>query len=88
MAAYPEIKTVEEFNKQPAEYQDAVRKIVRSHAINDRLRALVRARRQAHAEIADARFRMRVGTQPDRNSPGRPPLVPGGLWRPRSRATP
>ena len=35
MAAYPEVKTVEEFNKQPAEYQDAVRKIVRSHAINE-----------------------------------------------------
>jgi len=35
MAAYPEIKTIEEFNKQPAEYQDAVRKIVRSHAINE-----------------------------------------------------
>lgn len=35
MSTYPEVKTVEEFNKQPAEYQDAVRKIVRSHAINE-----------------------------------------------------
>lgn len=35
MAAYPEIKTIDEFKKQPAEYQDAVRKIVRSHAINE-----------------------------------------------------
>lgn len=33
--AYPEVKTIEEFRKQPAEYQDAVRKIVRSHAINE-----------------------------------------------------
>lgn len=35
MSAYPEVKTVEEFRKQPAEYQEAVRKIVRSHAINE-----------------------------------------------------
>ena len=35
MSAYPEVKTVEEFRKQPEEYQNAVRKIVRSHAINE-----------------------------------------------------
>jgi len=35
MSAYPPVKTVEEFFKQPAEYQDAVRKIVRSHALNE-----------------------------------------------------
>lgn len=35
MSAYPEVKTIEEFKQQPAEYQDAVRKIVRSHAINE-----------------------------------------------------
>ncbi len=35
MSAYPEVRTLEEFRKQPAEYQDAVRKIVRSHAINE-----------------------------------------------------
>jgi ring-1,2-phenylacetyl-CoA epoxidase subunit PaaA len=35
MSAYPPVKTVEEFFQQPAEYQDAVRKIVRSHALNE-----------------------------------------------------
>jgi ring-1,2-phenylacetyl-CoA epoxidase subunit PaaA len=35
MSAYPPIKTIEEFLQQPAEYQDAVRKIVRSHALNE-----------------------------------------------------
>jgi ring-1,2-phenylacetyl-CoA epoxidase subunit PaaA len=35
MSAHPEVKTIEEFKQQPAEYQDAVRKIVRSHAINE-----------------------------------------------------
>ncbi len=35
MSAYPPVKTVEEFFKQPAEYQEAVRKIVRSHALNE-----------------------------------------------------
>jgi ring-1,2-phenylacetyl-CoA epoxidase subunit PaaA len=35
MSAYPEVKTIEAFKQQPAEYQDAVRKIVRSHAINE-----------------------------------------------------
>jgi ring-1,2-phenylacetyl-CoA epoxidase subunit PaaA len=35
MSAYPPVKTIEEFFKQPAEYQDAVRKIVRSHALNE-----------------------------------------------------
>jgi ring-1,2-phenylacetyl-CoA epoxidase subunit PaaA len=35
MSAYPPVKTVDEFFKQPAEYQDAVRKIVRSHALNE-----------------------------------------------------
>ncbi|MGH8698546.1 MAG: Phenylacetic acid catabolic protein, partial [Burkholderiales bacterium] len=35
MSAYPPVKTVAEFFTQPAEYQDAVRKIVRSHALNE-----------------------------------------------------
>jgi ring-1,2-phenylacetyl-CoA epoxidase subunit PaaA len=35
MSAYPPVKTVAEFLAQPAEYQDAVRKIVRSHALNE-----------------------------------------------------
>jgi len=35
MPAYPTVKTVDEFKQQPAEYQDAVRKIVRSHALNE-----------------------------------------------------
>src|SRR5260221_14691113 len=35
MSAYPSVKTVEEFKQQPAEYQTAVRKIVRSHALNE-----------------------------------------------------
>lgn len=35
MFAHPPVKTIEEFFKQPAEYQDAVRKIVRSHALNE-----------------------------------------------------
>lgn len=35
MSAYPEVKTIEDFREQPDEYQDAVRKIVRSHAINE-----------------------------------------------------
>jgi len=33
--AYPEVKTVEEFKQQPEEYQTAVKKIVRSHSINE-----------------------------------------------------
>jgi ring-1,2-phenylacetyl-CoA epoxidase subunit PaaA len=35
MSAHPEVKTVEAFKQQSPEYQDAVRKIVRSHAINE-----------------------------------------------------
>jgi ring-1,2-phenylacetyl-CoA epoxidase subunit PaaA len=35
MSAYPSVKTVAEFLNQPAEYQEAVRKIVRSHALNE-----------------------------------------------------
>jgi ring-1,2-phenylacetyl-CoA epoxidase subunit PaaA len=35
MSAYPSVKTIEEFKQQPAEYQMAVRKIVRSHALNE-----------------------------------------------------
>ena len=35
MAAYPEVKTVEDFKKQPEEYQTAVKKILISHAINE-----------------------------------------------------
>src|ERR687892_1796792 len=33
--AYPPVKTIEEFRQQPEEYQTAVRKIVRSHALNE-----------------------------------------------------
>ena len=35
MSAYPTVKTIEEFRHQPEEYQTAVRKIVRSHALNE-----------------------------------------------------
>jgi ring-1,2-phenylacetyl-CoA epoxidase subunit PaaA len=35
MSAYPTVKTIEEFRNQPQEYQTAVRKIVRSHALNE-----------------------------------------------------
>ena len=35
MSAYPSVKTVEEFRQQPQDYQTAVRKIVRSHALNE-----------------------------------------------------
>jgi ring-1,2-phenylacetyl-CoA epoxidase subunit PaaA len=35
MSAYPSVKTVEEFKQQPEDYQTAVRKIVRSHALNE-----------------------------------------------------
>jgi ring-1,2-phenylacetyl-CoA epoxidase subunit PaaA len=35
MSAYASVKTVEEFRQQPEEYQTAVRKIVRSHALNE-----------------------------------------------------
>jgi ring-1,2-phenylacetyl-CoA epoxidase subunit PaaA len=35
MSAYPTVKTIDEFRKQPHEYQTAVRKIVRSHALNE-----------------------------------------------------
>jgi ring-1,2-phenylacetyl-CoA epoxidase subunit PaaA len=33
--AYPPVKTIEEFKQQPEDYQVAVRKIVRSHALNE-----------------------------------------------------
>jgi ring-1,2-phenylacetyl-CoA epoxidase subunit PaaA len=33
--AYPPVKTIEEFRLQPEDYQTAVRKIVRSHALNE-----------------------------------------------------
>lgn len=35
MSAYPTVKTIEEFRNQPQEYQSSVRKIVRSHALNE-----------------------------------------------------
>lgn len=35
MSAYPTVKTIEELKQQPEEYQTAVRKIVRSHALNE-----------------------------------------------------
>ncbi len=34
-SSYQPVKTIEEFQQQPAEYQEAVRKIVRSHSINE-----------------------------------------------------
>lgn len=33
--AVPEVRTIEEFFDQPAEYQEAVRKVVRSHSVNE-----------------------------------------------------
>jgi ring-1,2-phenylacetyl-CoA epoxidase subunit PaaA len=33
--SYPSVRTIEEFAQQPADYQSAVRKIVRSHALNE-----------------------------------------------------
>ena len=35
MSAYAPVKSVDEFRQQPDEYQTAVRKIVRSHALNE-----------------------------------------------------
>jgi ring-1,2-phenylacetyl-CoA epoxidase subunit PaaA len=35
MSVYPSVKTIEEFRQQSAEYQSAVKKIVRSHALNE-----------------------------------------------------
>ena len=35
MKVYPDVKNVEEFRQQPEDYQTAVKKIVRSHAINE-----------------------------------------------------
>jgi len=35
MSAYPTVKTIEELKQQPEEYRIAVRKIVRSHALNE-----------------------------------------------------
>jgi ring-1,2-phenylacetyl-CoA epoxidase subunit PaaA len=35
MSAYATVRTVEEFTQQPGEYQTAVKKIVRSHALNE-----------------------------------------------------
>jgi ring-1,2-phenylacetyl-CoA epoxidase subunit PaaA len=35
MSAYAAVKTIDEFRQQPEEYQTAVRKIVRSHALNE-----------------------------------------------------
>lgn len=35
MSEFPEVKTVEELKEQPAEYQEACKKIVISHAINE-----------------------------------------------------
>ena len=35
MSKYPEVKTADEFHGQPAEYQEAVKKIIRSHALNE-----------------------------------------------------
>src|SRR6188474_1390047 len=35
MSAYPSVKTIDEFKQQSAEYQSAVKKIVRSHALNE-----------------------------------------------------
>ena len=35
MSKYPEVKTADDFHHQPVEYQEAVRKIIRSHALNE-----------------------------------------------------
>ncbi|HXL74589.1 MAG TPA: hypothetical protein VN967_01930, partial [Burkholderiales bacterium] len=35
MSKYPEVKTADDFHHQPSEYQEAVRKIIRSHALNE-----------------------------------------------------
>ena len=35
MKVYPDVKDVEEFKQQPEDYQIAVKKVVRSHAINE-----------------------------------------------------
>jgi ring-1,2-phenylacetyl-CoA epoxidase subunit PaaA len=35
MPTYAPVKTIDEFKQQPEEYQNAVRKIVRSHALNE-----------------------------------------------------
>lgn len=35
MKAYPDVRNLEEFKQQPADYQTAVKKVVRSHAINE-----------------------------------------------------
>jgi ring-1,2-phenylacetyl-CoA epoxidase subunit PaaA len=35
VSKYAEVKTADEFHRQPAEYQDAVKKIIRSHALNE-----------------------------------------------------
>ena len=35
MSAYPTVRNIEEFKQQPEDYQNAVRKIVRSHALNE-----------------------------------------------------
>src|SRR5205807_684462 len=35
VSRYPEVKTADDFHHQPAEYQEAVRKIIRSHALNE-----------------------------------------------------
>ena len=31
----PEVRTIEEFFDQPEEYREAVRKVVRSHSVNE-----------------------------------------------------
>lgn len=35
MSKFPDVKTIEDFHRQSAEYRDAVKKIVRSHALNE-----------------------------------------------------
>ena len=35
MSKYPEVRTPDEFHQQPGEYQEAVKKIIRSHAVNE-----------------------------------------------------
>jgi ring-1,2-phenylacetyl-CoA epoxidase subunit PaaA len=35
VSKYPEVKTADDFHHQPVEYQEAVRKIIRSHALNE-----------------------------------------------------
>jgi len=49
VSRYPEVKTADDFHHQPAEYQEAVRKIIRSHALNELYGAQVSTNRRSHS---------------------------------------